>query len=157
MHKTKKGNQWHFGMEAHIGVFVESGLVHTVIGTAARINDVTRAASCCTAKRSLLGAMQVTREWTSARRCPSAWLIGTSPCALANERRSTPLGELHKLLENAERLKASLQVKVEHPFRVNKPQFGYAKVRYRGPGAAVGHKSDATEAEAGLQRRQSRT
>ena len=36
MHQTKKGNQWHFGMKAHIGVDAESGLVHTVIGTAAR-------------------------------------------------------------------------------------------------------------------------
>ncbi|GAP37891.1 mobile element protein [Piscinibacter sakaiensis] len=36
MHQTKKGNQWHFGMKAHIGVDAESGLVHTVIGTAVR-------------------------------------------------------------------------------------------------------------------------
>ncbi|MDR7295304.1 IS5 family transposase [Pelomonas aquatica] len=43
MHRTKKGNQWHFGMRAHIGVDAESGLVHTVIGTAANVNDVTQA------------------------------------------------------------------------------------------------------------------
>jgi IS5 family transposase len=43
MHQTKKGNQWHFGMKAHIGVDAESGLVHTVIGTAANVNDVTQA------------------------------------------------------------------------------------------------------------------
>ena len=42
MHQTKKGKQWHFGMKAHIGVDAESGLVHTVIGTAANINDVTQ-------------------------------------------------------------------------------------------------------------------
>jgi IS5 family transposase len=41
MHQTKKGNQWHFGMKAHIGVDAESGLVHSVIGTAANVNDVT--------------------------------------------------------------------------------------------------------------------
>ena len=44
MHQTKKGNQWHFGMKAHIGVDADSGLVHTVIGTAANVNDVTQAA-----------------------------------------------------------------------------------------------------------------
>lgn len=44
MHQAKKGNQWHFGMKAHIGVDAESGLVHTVIGTAANVNDVTQAA-----------------------------------------------------------------------------------------------------------------
>ena len=42
MHETKKGNQWHFGMKAHIGVDADSGLVHTVIGTAANVNDVTQ-------------------------------------------------------------------------------------------------------------------
>ena len=43
MHQTKKGKQWHFGMKAHIGVDAESGLVHTVIGTAAHVGDVTQA------------------------------------------------------------------------------------------------------------------
>ena len=43
MHQTKKGKQWHFGMKAHIGVDAASGLVHTVIGTAANVNDVTQA------------------------------------------------------------------------------------------------------------------
>ena len=42
MHQTKKGNQWHFGMKAHIGVDADSGLVYTVIGTAANVNDVTQ-------------------------------------------------------------------------------------------------------------------
>ena len=42
MHQVKKGNQWHFGMKAHIGVDADSGLVHTVIGTAANVNDVTQ-------------------------------------------------------------------------------------------------------------------
>ena len=42
MHQTKKGNQWHFGMKAHIGVDADSGLVHSVIGTAANVNDVTQ-------------------------------------------------------------------------------------------------------------------
>ncbi len=43
MYQTKKGNQWHFGMKAHIGVDADSGLVHTVVGTAANVNDVTQA------------------------------------------------------------------------------------------------------------------
>lgn len=43
MHQTKKGKQWHFGMKAHIGVDADSGLMHTVVGTAANVNDVTQA------------------------------------------------------------------------------------------------------------------
>ena len=45
MHQTKKGNQWHFGMKAHIGVDVASGLVHTVVGTAANEADITQTAA----------------------------------------------------------------------------------------------------------------
>jgi IS5 family transposase len=43
IHQTKKGNQWHFGMKAHIGVDADSDLVHTVVGTAANVNDDTQA------------------------------------------------------------------------------------------------------------------
>lgn len=41
MHQTKKGNQYYFGMKAHIGVDAESGLVHSLVGTAANVADVT--------------------------------------------------------------------------------------------------------------------
>ena len=43
MHQVKKGNEWHFGMKAHIGVDADSGLVHSVIATAANAGDVTQA------------------------------------------------------------------------------------------------------------------
>ena len=43
MHPSKKGNDWHFGLKAHIGVDAASGLVHTVIGTAGNVSDVTQA------------------------------------------------------------------------------------------------------------------
>ena len=43
MHQGRKGNQWHFGMKAHIGVDAQSGFVHTLIGTAANVHDITQA------------------------------------------------------------------------------------------------------------------
>ena len=42
-HQTKKGNAWHFGMQAHVGVDLDSGLVHTVVGTAAHVVDAAQA------------------------------------------------------------------------------------------------------------------
>ena len=42
MHQTKKGNEWHFGMKAHIGVDRDSGLVHTVVSTAASVSDISQ-------------------------------------------------------------------------------------------------------------------
>ena len=43
MHQARKGKQWYFGMKAHIGVDAESGLVHSVLGTAANVSDVSQA------------------------------------------------------------------------------------------------------------------
>jgi IS5 family transposase len=40
--------------------------------------------------------------------------------------------EAHAKLDRAEKLKAGIRAKVEHPFRVVKRQFGFVKVRYRG-------------------------
>lgn len=68
MHQAKKGNQWHFGMKAHIGVDAESSLTHTVVGTAAHVNDVTQAQALCMAMRPRSLAMQVTRAWRSGMR-----------------------------------------------------------------------------------------
>ena len=42
MHQTKKGNQWHFGMKAHIGVDADTGIVHSMSATAANAHDVTQ-------------------------------------------------------------------------------------------------------------------
>jgi transposase, IS5 family len=43
MHQANKGNQWHFGMETHVGVDVISGLTHTAVRTAANVSDVAMA------------------------------------------------------------------------------------------------------------------
>ena len=45
MHQVKKGNQWYFGMKAHIGVDAATGLVHSVATTAANVADVTQVPS----------------------------------------------------------------------------------------------------------------
>ena len=45
MHQTKKGNQWHFGVKAHLGVDVASGVVHTLTGTAANEADINQTAA----------------------------------------------------------------------------------------------------------------
>ncbi len=129
MHQAKKGNQWHFGMKAHIGVDAQSGLVHTVIGTAANVNDVTQGHNL------LHGAEQVVfadAGYQGASKRPEAtgvdWHVAMRP-SKRKAQKHTPWGQL---TEQAEKLKASVRAKVEHPFRVVKRQFGYAKVRYKG-------------------------
>ena len=64
MHQTKKGNEWHFGMKAHIGADAETGVVHSVTTTPANVHDVTEAHQLlhCTVERSECGAMRGIRE-----------------------------------------------------------------------------------------------
>jgi IS5 family transposase len=63
MHQTKKGNQWYFGMKAHIGADDQSGLVHTVVSTAANVSDISQAAALLHGNETRIGA-----DATSARR-----------------------------------------------------------------------------------------
>ena len=131
MHQTKKGNQWYFGMKAHIGVDAQSGLVHTVKGTAANVNDVVEA-------NGLLHGDETNvfgdAGYQGANKRPDAkdgvtWHVAMRPGKRKALDKTTKLGAL---TDDIERLKASIRAKVEHPFRVIKRQFGFTKVRYRG-------------------------
>jgi IS5 family transposase len=130
MHQTKKGNQWHFGMKAHIGVDAESGLVHTVIGTAANVNDVTQAGALLHGEETVAFG---DAGYRGVDKRPEAqgpiWHVAMQP----GKRKALDMTtKWARLLEKAEKLKASVRAKVEHPFRVIKQQFSHAKVRYRG-------------------------
>ena len=131
MHQTKKGNQWHFGMKAHIGVDADSGLVHTVIGTAANVNDVTQA-------QALLHGDEKEgfgdAGYQGAEKRPEAegrvrWNIAMRP----GKRRTLDLSrEIDRLHDQLETIKARIRAKVEHPFHIIKNRFGLKKTRYRG-------------------------
>lgn len=127
MHQVKKGNQWHFGMKAHMGVDADSGLVHTVIGTAANVNDVTQGHGLLHGEESVVFA---DAGYQGACKRPEAtgvhWHVALRP---GKRKAQKPWGAV---TEQAEKLKASVRAKVEHPFRVIKRQFGHTKVRYRG-------------------------
>ena len=132
MHQTKKGNQWHFGMKAHIGVDADSGLVHTVVGTAANVNDVTQAGALVHGEESDVFADAgyqgvAKREETQA--INANWHVAMRPGKRKALDKSTPMGAI---MDKLEHVKASIRAKVEHPFRVIKRQFGFVKVRYRG-------------------------
>ena len=132
MHQTKKGNQYYFGMKAHLGVDDESGLVHSVVGTAANVADVTQV------DKLLHGAENVV--------CADAGYTGVEKRTEHDgreviwqiaARRSTykKLGKrsaLYKAKRKIEKAKAQVRAKVEHPFRVVKRQFGFVKTRFRG-------------------------
>jgi len=130
MHQTKKGNQWHFGMKAHIGVDADSGLVHTVIGTAANVNDITQGHGLLHGEETDVFA---DAGYQGAMKRPEAtgveWHVAMRP---GKRRMLDKRQGSHQLVEQLEKIKASIRAKVEHPFRVVKCQFGFVKVRYRG-------------------------
>jgi IS5 family transposase len=131
MHQAKKGNQWHFGMKAHIGVDAETGLVHSVVGTAANVSDVTQAHALLHGGETVVyadaGYQGVERREENLGR-PVTWRVAMRP----GRRRALPDTETGRLQAWIERIKASIRAKVEHPFRIIKRQFGHTKVRYRG-------------------------
>lgn len=132
MHQTKKGNQWHFGMKTHIGVDADSGLVHTVVGTAANVNDVTQASVLVHGEETDVFAdagYQGVAKREEVRGIDANWHVAMRPGKRRALDRDTPMGAV---LDQLEHIKACIRAKVEHPFRVIKRQFGHVKVRYRG-------------------------
>jgi transposase, IS5 family len=130
MHQTKKGNEWHFGMKAHIGVDAESGLVHTVIGTAANVGDITQAGALLHGDAEHAFGDAVYRGVHKLEEAQGPhWHVAMQTgkrCKLDLTRKWA------KLLEQAEQLKVSVRAKVEHPFHVVKNLFRQKKVRYKG-------------------------
>jgi IS5 family transposase len=130
MKQTKKGNQWYFGMKAHIGVDAHSGLVHTVAGTAANVNDLNMAGALLHGEEE---AAFGDAGYQGVHRRPEAqgptWHVAMRR---GLRRKLNPFIEPDFVAERVEKMKAGIRAKVEHPFRVVKQQFGFTKVRYRG-------------------------
>ncbi len=126
MHSTQKGNQWYFGMKAHIGVDSKIGLVHSMVATAANVHDSQPLAE-------LLHGNE-TRVWGDSAYTGQGHVINErAPRAkdFTNKRarRNNPLTDADKAVN---RTKSSVRAKVEHPFCVVKRLWGFTKVRYRG-------------------------
>jgi IS5 family transposase len=137
MHQTKKGNQWHFGMKAHIGVDKDSGLVHSVVSTAANVSDISQTPALLHGQESDVWAdagyvgvdkRQDMQEALKANEQDVNWHI-------AKRRKSVEKldeGWQKDLAQAYEKLKAKVRAYVEHPFHIIKNIFRYKKARYKG-------------------------
>ena len=138
MHQAKKGNQWHFGMKAHIGVDAESGLTHTVIGTAANVNDVTQAQALLHGDETDVfgdAGYQGVEKREENLEVPVTWHIAMKP----SKRKALPKNPWGERMEWIEQAKASIRSKVEHLFHVVKNLFRHRKARYRGLAKNTAH------------------
>ena len=107
MHQTKKGNQWYFGMKAHIGVDADSGLVHTVVGTAANVGDVTQAGNLLHGHESEAfgdAGYQGVDKRRENRGGKVTWKVAMK----RGQRRALPSTERGRLLDQVEKIKASI-------------------------------------------------
>jgi IS5 family transposase len=125
MHQTKKGNQWYFGIKAHIGVDSQTKLIHSVAATAANVHD-----------SQMLPELlhgQEARVWGNAAYSGQRDVIRHhAPHAKSfiqtKAYRHQPLSEEERARN---RTKSKVRAKVEHAFLVIKRIFGWTKVRYR--------------------------
>jgi transposase, IS5 family len=126
MHQTKKGNQWYFGMKAHLGVDSRLKLIHAAVATPANVADGT------VLPQLLHGAE--TRVWgDQAYRGQKAVIRQHAPQARDfTNRRYRQRGIVDEVERAKNRTKSKVRAKVEHPIGVIKRVFGFAKVRYRG-------------------------
>ncbi len=126
MSSSKKGNQWYFGMKAHVGVDAESGLVHTAGVTTGKVHDAKVMANLV---REDDTAVYGDKGYASEERKRAAEGAGV---LWAVKEKAKPGRPLTKRQRARNRRFGKVRAKVEHVFRVVKCQFGYRKVRYRG-------------------------
>jgi len=126
MHQVKKGNDWFFGMKAHIGVDSKTRVVHSFVATPANIHD-----------SRVLGDLLhggETRVWgDSAYRGQREVILAKAPMAQDfTQRGATRAGALSDRERKINHTKSRVRSRVEHVFHVIKRIFGFAKIRYRG-------------------------
>jgi len=126
MHQTKKGNQWYFGMKAHIGVDTRTRTIHRIVATAANVHDSKVLGQLMHGKERRLYVDSAYRWQRDVIRSRSKYARD-----FTNKRayRNSPLNEADR---ETNRRKSAVRSYVEHAFGIIKGRFGFQKVRYRG-------------------------
>ena len=124
MHQTKKGNQWYFGMKAHIGVDAKSGLVHRVTGTAANVADIAQTHALLHGEEKEVygdaGYLGVEKREEIATCNPGVeWYVA----AKRGKVKAMAEGLVKELTFALEKAKARVRARVEHPFHIIKNLF----------------------------------
>ena len=128
MHQTRKGKLWYFGMKMHIGVDDTLGLIHSLETTPANTHDLRVVDQLLHGEEERIfgdSGYRGIEDHLAPKKRAAKHFIAAGPSKRRAMDPDSP--EAH-----AEKLKASMRAKVEHPFFYIKRMFGYAKVRYRG-------------------------
>ena len=132
MHSSKKIEQMHFDMKAHIGADNQSILAHTVSGISGHVNDVGKGNSLLHGEEPVAfddaGYQSIGKRPDS--KANVALPIAMRPCKSRVMDKAIAADDA--AMDQAEKRRADMPAKMAHPFRVIKRRFGYVKVRYRG-------------------------
>ena len=126
MSQSKKGNQWYFGMKAHVGADAESGLVHTAGVTTGKVHDAKVMDRLIREDDEAVYGDKAYASEAKKRAAEDAGVLW------AVKEKAKPGRDLTQRQRARNRRFGRVRAKVEHIFRVVKCQFGYRKVRYRG-------------------------
>jgi IS5 family transposase len=126
MHQTKKGNQWHFGMKAHVGVDSKTKMIHTVVATAANVADATVLPELLHGEERRVWGDQAYR---GQREVIQQVARQAKDCTHRRYRYKNGIDEGER---EKNRIKSKVRSRVEHVFGIMKLKFGFVKVRYRG-------------------------
>lgn len=126
MRSTRKGKQWYFGMKAHVGVDLASGLVHTVSVTDAATADITELPKLLREDDTVVLADKAYIKRDYAQAAQAAGVLWGVP------EKAPRGGKLTEAQQARNRQLSAWRAPVEHVFRVLKRQFSYVKTRYRG-------------------------
>jgi IS5 family transposase len=126
MHQTRKGQQWYFGMKAHIGVDSRTKVIHAVVATAANVHDATVLPDLLHGSETRIWGDQAYRGQTAVIRDHAANARDFT------NRRCKFGGVVDQVQKARNRTKSKVRAKVEHCFGVMKRVFGFTKLRYRG-------------------------
>ena len=133
MHQTKKGNQWYFGMKAHIGADRDSKLVHSLVVTPANTADITQTAALLHGQETQVHA---DAGYIGVEKRPEILALGRPIDWQIAAKRGTikglAEGAAKETLKAIEKTKAAVRAFVEHPFHIVKNLFRHRKTRYRG-------------------------
>ena len=126
MSSTRKNNNYHFGMKEHIGVDMDSGLIHTIEATTAKNHDITKLEDCLHGYEEVISgdkAYGTKKRKQEMRKEGKTYLITD---------KATRSKKLSKSQKKRNRKISSVRSKVEHPFGIIKNLWKHRRVRYKG-------------------------
>jgi IS5 family transposase len=126
MHQTKKGNQWYFGMKAHVAVDSKTKMIHTILASAANVADRDALPHLLHGKETRVWGDQAYRGQQAVMR-----KVARRAKDFTNQRYRWG-SRIDERIRATNRRKSSVRSKVEHSIGVIKRVFGFQKVRYRG-------------------------